>query len=168
MSKEQNLFSVWTPMVSCGSFPPCRPPQTPLLSPLDCPCPAWRTSFVPSKMCTPSIATTLLLSVMHDAWQGAVWMLAPRGYFTYSRNTKLVEIGAPVAKLGSTSPLPGITLSEHHTVVTLPPWPSSHEILPFLPMHVSDADAMRRLDLCVGGKTKHRAELCRYSSFVSN
>ena len=72
------------------------------------------------------------------------WALAPMGCFTYIRITELVEIGAPFAELGSASPLHGIALREHHEVAS-PPWPSSHGILIFLSMLVSDADAMRRL-----------------------
>jgi hypothetical protein len=58
--------------------------------------------------------------------------------------TELVEIGALVAEFGSAPPLHGIALHENHAV-TSPPWSSSHGILIFLSMLVSDADAMRRL-----------------------
>jgi hypothetical protein len=61
---------------------------------------------------------------------------------------ELVEIGAPVAELGSAPPLHGITLSEHHTVAS-PSWPLSHGVLIFLSMPVSDADAMKHLCVLV-------------------
>ena len=60
------------------------------------------------------------------------------------RTTELLEIGAPLAELGSAPPLHGIALREHHAVAS-PSWPSSHGILIFLSIPISDADAMRRL-----------------------
>jgi hypothetical protein len=60
---------------------------------------------------------------------------------------ELVEIGAIVVELGSTPPLHGIALREHHEIAS-PPWPLSHGILIFLSMRVSDAYAMRHL--CAG------------------